>query len=1188
MLNLPAMTRYRSWLLWLALPVSLLALLALGITFLLANLDHPHFKAWLNRQLALPHGIAIDYRYVDLAPLGGRLQIDGLQISAPEIHRRHTPRLLELERLSAHWSYRSLLSRKFTLREFKIDTLAIHTVVQEEGLSTLDLFRDDAPDDPEQPLSHALQLADLPMAVLVEHARFSGLSVSQTELDHRGDFIGRQRLDGIDINATAGLIPGDVSARVQIHSAERTEGLQLSDYQAETQQTRGMDLAFASNLTIDASRDLRLRVQSDLLRQTFDSGLAVGGSIIDIDAQALFDIEARDTKLNLTKLQLLDAAAHAELVANWPDDAPLPLLQTGSGSLHVDPLLAAWPALSPNIGVESMRLNYRIEGIAGKDQSVKLSLDGEAESLNSHRNGQELDLKNLSLQLNGTIDWPERADFKLSLPVGKVSYREADASGLELQRALLTINAERFPMRLDQPFSAGGVLNASAIRLTPEQAPIEQANLQWSLANFEQGKAHALPAHAELTLSGTVDELTLDVNATLEDTNLNTAITAQTDSLGALVRKLPVDRSQLANVNLGKTAVQARLQGRYRDIDQPQAISLDHELSATFTNIAVRDAESTAEFPVVQLQARHQGGDARQSLDLNLTSRQTRLNDVLLEQDPVLSLNAALAPLQSTARMKLAIGSQLSAVATAEFDSNSAILRHQGSLDLNQPAMLAKWLPEAHAVDWQTFSAKLTQRGTITGLLEADADTGIPRLTLGFADKLQASQQIDLDLNDMAYRDKELSIRAPKLKLGLTGRQRGRKIQAGVNIAAPSVSINERNELIELSEMTHRLDITADSRLAGGDIEIHMDSHLKNAEQSYFPLYPIRDLSLSGRAHSSSLESFVLDDLVLNNRGGGTRFNLSKTLNRVDAGGKQQSSWRELNLNGEITQSLAELDTAPDLFQGRGTLNAPITINSSDGALFNIKATLNMNDVDAALPGQELHIDGLNGRVQLSETIEWDAENGISLVHDSERNHFARIRYQDVQPFLSKQSFFKIGRIRWKHLEAAPIIGSLHIQNNVFSLNKLKLKKGAGTISGQLIVDYYPGAERLKFRGNATGLRIGEGRERLDANMAFVFVPAKLEIDGRLQILRLSRQHLVELLDLLDPFREDPALNKLRLPLAFGYPNFVRMEMAQGLASMRVDLGGIGGALIDIEKIRGIPLGPFMSRHVAPLLPSYE
>lgn len=324
-----------------------------------------------------------------------------------------------------------------------------------------------------------------------------------------------------------------------------------------------------------------------------------------------------------------------------------------------------------------------------------------------------------------------------------------------------------------------------------------------------------------------MDELKLDANGTLQDANLNSAITtitAQTDALGAFVRKLPIDRAQLANVNLEKSAVLARLQGRYRNIDQPQAISLDHELSATVTNISVHDSELTAEFPFVQLQANHQGGDDRQSLDFNLTSQQTRLNNVPLEQDPVFSLNAALAPAKSMARMTLDIGSQLSAVAAAEFESSTAILRHNGSLGLKQPAMLAKGLPEEHMVDWQTFSARLTQQGTIAGLLEADADTGIPVLTPGFEDKLQASHQVDLHLDDIAYHDNELSIRAPKLKLALTGMLRGRNIQAGVYIAAPSLSINERNELIELTGMTHRLDITADSRLAGGDIEVHIDS----------------------------------------------------------------------------------------------------------------------------------------------------------------------------------------------------------------------------------------------------------------------------------------------------------------------------------------------------------------------------
>jgi translocation and assembly module TamB len=166
-----------------------------------------------------------------------------------------------------------------------------------------------------------------------------------------------------------------------------------------------------------------------------------------------------------------------------------------------------------------------------------------------------------------------------------------------------------------------------------------------------------------------------------------------------------------------------------------------------------------------------------------------------------------------------------------------------------------------------------------------------------------------------------------------------------------------------------------------------------------------------------------------------------------------------------------------------------------------------------------------------------------------------------------------------------PIAGSLQVQRNVFAVNQLKIQKGKGAIGGQLVLDYLPGAERIKFRGNATGLRLGSRKERLDGNLALVFLPATLELNGRVQILRLSRQHLLELLDLLDPFREDPSFNRLRRVLAFGHPSFVRLEMSQGLMSMKVNLGGMA-ALIRMDAIRGIALGPFMNRHVAPLLPS--
>jgi translocation and assembly module TamB len=36
--------------------------------------------------------------------------------------------------------------------------------------------------------------------------------------------------------------------------------------------------------------------------------------------------------------------------------------------------------------------------------------------------------------------------------------------------------------------------------------------------------------------------------------------------------------------------------------------------------------------------------------------------------------------------------------------------------------------------------------------------------------------------------------------------------------------------------------------------------------------------------------------------------------------------------------------------------------------------------------------------------------------------------------------------------------------------------------------------------------------------------------------------------------------------------------------SMQVELGGMIGSFLQVSEIRGVPLGPFMNRHVAPLV----
>jgi translocation and assembly module TamB len=229
-------------------------------------------------------------------------------------------------------------------------------------------------------------------------------------------------------------------------------------------------------------------------------------------------------------------------------------------------------------------------------------------------------------------------------------------------------------------------------------------------------------------------------------------------------------------------------------------------------------------------------------------------------------------------------------------------------------------------------------------------------------------------------------------------------------------------------------------------------------------------------------------------------------------------------------------------------------------------------------------LEGLDARVPLEEAIEWTPETGLSVVPHTERDPFARVRFQDVQPFVQDDSRVEIARARWGEIELGRMTASVRVDRNVFSIRGMRVEREGALVTGQLVVDYLPGEERIHFRGNVTGLRPRSTDEPLDANAAIVFDPRQLELDGRVQIVRIGGRHMLELLEMIDPYRENGPLNRLRGALEWAPPQRASLAMSRGLMSMDIRLGGVLGSLLQFGAIRGIALGLFMSRHVAPYL----
>ena len=106
--------------------------------------------------------------------------------------------------------------------------------------------------------------------------------------------------------------------------------------------------------------------------------------------------------------------------------------------------------------------------------------------------------------------------------------------------------------------------------------------------------------------------------------------------------------------------------------------------------------------------------------------------------------------------------------------------------------------------------------------------------------------------------------------------------------------------------------------------------------------------------------------------------------------------------------------------------------------------------------------------------------------------------------------------------------------------------------------------------------------EPFDGNAAIIVSTRDRTVDGRAEIIRIGKRHLLDLLDLEDPHRSDAAVNRVRRALSLGYPDHVRLTFKHGFADARIELGGLA-RLVRVDELRGIPMGPLIDRIMAPL-----
>ena len=259
----------------------------------------------------------------------------------------------------------------------------------------------------------------------------------------------------------------------------------------------------------------------------------------------------------------------------------------------------------------------------------------------------------------------------------------------------------------------------------------------------------------------------------------------------------------------------------------------------------------------------------------------------------------------------------------------------------------------------------------------------------------------------------------------------------------------------------------------------------------------------------------------------------------------------------------------------------PFTIESGDLNTYRVLATAQLRDLVLELPQYGLLVDDLDALIPIDQ--EFATEPEFFVVPSKAANAMTQKRFFDLYPFTQRNSFITVDRVQLGPEVIGPVAANLHVAGSTIAMDQIHVAYREGFITGQFVANLDRNDPEVAFRGHVTGIRVEDGKGVLDANLAMTFVPTTLIIEGKAQVVRISKDHLYSILDVLDPYHEDEDINRVRLGLKFGYPKYVRVNFDEGLMDTLIDLGGLAGA-IRIDEIKGIPVTPFLEQYVQPYL----
>lgn len=1186
----------------------------------LHNLDRPWLKQRIVSRVEEATGLQLDYQTAQVAVFSG-LRLEGLVVRTPAPFQGFAPELLRVGSVEARWSLGALLSKTPRVDEASVRDVAFTLVADDAGPTSLSVLMGSRAPAPSPPPGASLGASQQAAALLASAPPFGKVEVSGVSLAYvrvrSGEVIERGALRGVaaeveskhleegwKVFASMGQTPTPLALEVS------REGPALLSAQAR------LELALSAEVGASAAH---ARVDLDIARQTFDPRLTLR-ELLHGTVSAKFEGEKRHIVLELERTRLTDSAeVQAQVVL--PDAAEVPPVVTRAlVELDLGRLLQQVPAEWRLFSLERGKVHLdaqevTLSAMPQLGAQGRLGLDAELSSLRLVQDGLRVALAGGHVSLVATPD-PQKG-LAAQLAIALQGLEVGGPTALRVPKARVELKGHQLrpepssPIQVAGDVAVSGMVDALDVRPAGShvvaerlgfqlQAPlvgeppfalkadVPVASLQVVMADGREllkGPLHlkfnvsdAFPRMDEPRLSRARAQLELEVgtvHASMEATKgseeVAYTLAVQTPDLVAARPFIP-------------ESVAARLPWKHLGVDLASTGKLaalfsssprvEHRTELRLQRPGWDDVSASTLAVVLSSRGdawRHQG-----VLELQLEGLRMGENELgshhqtlTLEVDrhkPSLRLG-----LTSQAGLKVALETAL------RFDRKARALHCDIKGDLPPLGALSVLLAKARVpaeLDFSRLAVSGELHGTLLGVISDIAADGTPSLASTLPRSAFFEGNAVMDVHGLRWKQEGQSLHVSALHWLLESHAEGTRRTVHHSLMADKLSVGLGERRLSFYEVSSDTTATFTEKWEADEIELKQRLKVHSLEQKPALPYPVQELEGSFSARRDPNGVIHIPDLQLSNAGTSTQLTVKGRLDLDD-------NRRRLAVQGLLEQDLSKL-AQPGRFEGSGMVRVEFRVASPDLVIFRTFSDVLLQNVNLRLPESGLTIETLDGRVPLTEDVEF-SEGQVRLLNDLDVNPYSMLRFADQHPLLSRNGFMSVASITTPFISISPLAGNLAIDQNVFSMRQLELGVRGGRVTGQCLLDWRGKQSTLEAHVRATGVQSSRG-EPFDGNAAVVISGQDRSVNGRAEILRIGNRHLLDLLDLEDPHHTDPATNRVRYALGVGYPEHVRVSFNHGFGSLSITMGGLA-RMLSIDEIRGIPMGPIVDRVIDSMSP---